>query len=143
MILFANGILMDASFHHIVIDMDNPTEGIQELRPIDALHIKKIKELIKERDPESGIDVVVGVREFFVYNNPDINTGTGYQYLEVSVDSISYVTSGILDPKRKQVHSYLHKALKAVNQLRTMEDSLVIYRITRAPERRVFYIDVG
>ena len=130
-------------FHHIVIDMDRPEDGIQELRPIDALHIKKVKELIKEKDPNSGVEIIVDVKEFFVYNNPDLDSGQGYQYLEIAADTISYVTSGLLDPKRKQVHSYLHKALKAVNQLRTMEDSLVIYRITRAPERRVFYIDVG
>ena len=130
-------------FHHIIIDQDNPQEGIQELRPVDSLHIKKIKELIRQRDPNTGTDVIVGTKEFFLYNNPDVNMGGGFQYLEINLDSISYVTSGILDPKRKQIHSYLHKALKSVNQLRTMEDSLVIYRITRAPERRVFYIDVG
>ena len=103
--------------------------------------MRKVKKLIKEKDVKTGTDLVKGVDEYYVYQDDSLSRTQ--QGLKISKDSICYVTSGVLDPSRKKVVSYLHKALKPVNQLRMMEDSLVIYRLARAPERRIFYIDVG
>ena len=137
-------------YHHLVVDPKRPQEGIQEIRPIDALKIRKVKEIKKEKDPVTGADIVKKVNEYFIYNEDKsggANTYSGGQKnhntVKISPDAISYITSGLLDSSRKRVVSYLHKALKPVNQLRMMEDALVIYRLARAPERRIFYIDVG
>jgi hypothetical protein len=127
-------------YHHLVVDENNLKMGIQEIRPIDAAKIRKVKEVKKTKDASTGASIVEGVNEFYIYQEKPGSTNTG---IKISSDSISYVTSGLLDPSRKRVVSYLHKALKPVNQLRMMEDSLVIYRLARAPERRIFYIDVG
>jgi len=128
-------------FYHKIIDEKNPKRGLVELRPIDPTRIRKVKELIKAKDPKTGADIVTGQKEFYIYQDKNMNKSN--QGLKISPDSICYVTSGVLDPSRKKVLSYLHKALKPINQLRMMEDSLVIYRLARAPERRIFYIDVG
>ena len=128
-------------YYHKIIDEKQPKRGILELRPIDPTRIRKVKEIKEERDPKTGAKVIVGSNEFFIYQ--DRNMNKTQQGLKISPDSICYVTSGVLDSQRKQVLGYLHKALKPVNQLRMMEDSLVIYRLSRAPERRIFYIDVG
>ena len=128
-------------FYHKIIDDKNPKRGIIELRPIDPTRIRKVKELAKDKDPKTGTEIVTGQKEFYVYQ--DKTMGKSNQGLKIAPDSICYVTSGVLDPTRTKVLSYLHKALKPVNQLRMMEDSLVIYRLSRAPERRIFYIDVG
>ena len=128
-------------FYHKIIDEKNPKRGMIELRPIDPTRIRKVKELIKEKDPKTGTEIVTGQSEFYVYQDKNMNKSN--QGLKIAPDSICYVTSGVLDPTRTKVLSYLHKALKPVNQLRMMEDSLVIYRLSRAPERRIFYIDVG
>ena len=128
-------------FYHKIIDDKNPKRGIIELRPIDPTRIRKVKELVKDKDPKTGTEIVTGQKEFYVYQ--DKTMGKSNQGLKIAPDSICYVTSGVLDPTRTKVLSYLHKALKPVNQLRMMEDSLVIYRLSRAPERRIFYIDVG
>jgi len=128
-------------FYHKIIDEKQPKRGIIELRPIDPTRIRKVKELIKNKDPKTGTEIVVGEKEFYIYQDKKMNKSN--QGLKISPDSICYVTSGVLDPTRKKVLSHLHKALKPVNQLRMMEDSLVIYRLSRAPERRIFYIDVG
>ena len=128
-------------FYHKIIDEKNPKRGIIELRPIDPTRIRKVKELVKDKDPKTGTEIVTGQKEFYVYQ--DKTMGNSNQGLKIAPDSICYVTSGVLDPTRTKVLSYLHKALKPVNQLRMMEDSLVIYRLSRAPERRIFYIDVG
>ena len=132
-------------FYHKIIDVKNPMGGIIDLRPIDATQIRKVKELIKDKDPKTGAEIVTGQEEYYIYEKQGIGgngmtSGTG---LKIAPDAITYITSGLLDPTRTQVLSYLHKAVKAVNQLRMMEDSLVIYRLSRAPERRIFYIDVG
>ena len=132
-------------FYHKIIDEKNPKAGIIDLRPIDATQIRKVKELIKDKDPKTGAEIVTGQEEYYIYEKQGIGgngmtSGTG---LKIAPDAITYITSGLLDPTRTQVLSYLHKAVKAVNQLRMMEDSLVIYRLSRAPERRIFYIDVG
>ena len=127
-------------FHHLVLDENNLKAGIQEVRPIDASKIKKVKQIKKKKDPETGATLIERVDEFYIYQEKPGSTNQG---IKITPDSISYVTSGLLDEARKKVVSHLHKALKPINQLRMMEDSLVIYRLARAPERRIFYIDVG
>ncbi len=126
-------------YHHLVVDEARIKEGIQEIRTIDAAKIRKVKEVKHEKDPITGAKVVKEVKEFYIFQE---KAGTN-QGVRLSPDSVSYVSSGLLDPSKKQVVSYLHKSLKPINQLRMMEDSLVIYRLARAPERRIFYIDVG
>ena len=125
--------------HHLVVNESNLKAGIQEIRPIDSSKIRKVKEVKYKKDQKTDAKIVDKVNEFYVYQE---KAGT-QQGVKMSVDSVSYVTSGLLDPSRKRVVSYLHKAIKPINQLRMMEDSLVIYRLARAPERRIFYIDVG
>jgi hypothetical protein len=128
--------------YHIVIDDKNPKKGIQELRYIDPLKLRKVKEVEESKDAKTGATLVKSSQEYFIFMNTsmgDKNT-TG---LKIHRDSIAYCTSGMLDPSRKRILSHIQKAIKPVNQLRMMEDSLVIYRISRAPERRIFYIDVG
>ena len=127
-------------YHHLVVDENNLKAGIQEIRPIDASKIRKVKEIKKKKDPVTGANLVENVNEFYIYQEKPGGMSGG---IKLSNDSVSYVTSGLLDVDRKKVISFLHKALKPVNQLRMMEDSLVIYRLARAPERRIFYIDVG
>ena len=128
-------------YYHKIIDETNPKNGLIELRSIDPTKIRKVRELKKEKDPKTGAEIIVGATEYFIFQNDAL--GVKAQGLKIAKDSITYVTSGLLDPSRKKILSHLHKALKPVNQLRMMEDSLVIYRLARAPERRIFYIDVG
>ena len=128
-------------YYHKIIDESNPKNGLIELRSIDPTKIRKVRELKKEKDPKTGAEIIVGASEYFIFQNDSL--GNKSQGLKIAKDSITYVTSGLLDPSRKRILSHLHKALKPVNQLRMMEDSLVIYRLARAPERRIFYIDVG
>ena len=127
--------------YHIIINESNPKAGIQELRYIDPIQLRKIKEIEEKKDPKTGASVIVKQEEYFLFQNKSLTKAE--QGLKIHPDSILYTTSGMLDPSRKRILSYLHKAIKPVNQLRMMEDSLVIYRISRAPERRIFYIDVG
>lgn len=126
-------------YHHLVVNESNLKSGIQEIRPIDATKIRKVKEITYKKDPKTGAKLVDKVNEFYIYQDKG-GASTG---IKLTPDSISYVTSGLLDTSKKRVLSYLQKAIKPVNQLRMMEDSLVIYRLARAPERRIFYIDVG
>jgi hypothetical protein len=128
-------------FYHIVIDDKNPKDGIKELRPIDPLKIRKVRQVIEDKDPVTGAKLVKGHNEYYVYQ--DVIQGKTNQGLKINKDAIIYVTSGLMDQTSRKVLSYLYKAIKPVNQLRMMEDSLVIYRLARAPERRIFYIDVG
>ena len=128
-------------YYHKIIDEANPKNGIIELRSIDPTKIRKVRELKKEKDPKTGAEIIVGSTEYFIFQNESL--GSKAQGLKIAKDAVTYVTSGLLDPSRKKILSHLHKALKPVNQLRMMEDSLVIYRLARAPERRIFYIDVG
>ena len=135
-------------FYHKVIDTKNPRKGVSELRWIDSTKIKKVREIQKEPDPKTAVDMIKKVDEYFVYNDKGIQQaglgGTGAnQGIKIAKDSITYVPSGLIDGNSGRVMSYLHKAIKPVNQLRMIEDALVIYRISRAPERRIFYIDVG
>ena len=126
-------------YFHLVANESNLKAGIQEIRPIDAAKIRKVKEVKHKKDPVTGAKIVERVKEFYIYQE---KAGTN-QGVKLSPDAVSYTSSGLLDPSKRQVVSYLHKALKPINQLRMMEDSLVIYRLARAPERRIFYIDVG
>jgi hypothetical protein len=126
--------------YHIIVD-DNLKLGIKELRYIDPTKLRKVKEIEEEEDPKTGAKLIKSQKEFFIFQ--DNAMGKYNQGLKIQPDAIAYATSGMLDSSRKRILSYLHKAIKPVNQLRMMEDSLVIYRISRAPERRIFYIDVG
>ena len=127
-------------YHHLIVDENNPTAGIQEIRYIDTVKIRKVKQVKKKKDPISGATLVDRVNEFYIYQEKPGSQASG---VKLTLDSVSYCTSGLLDEHRKKIISYLHKALKPITQLRMMEDSLVIYRLARAPERRMFYIDVG
>jgi hypothetical protein len=127
--------------YHVIIDDKNPKNGIKELRYIDPTKLRKIKEVEEEKDPKTGANVIKKESEYFLFQ--DVAMGKSNQGIKIHPDSIIYCTSGVLDASRRRILSYLQKAIKPVNQLRMMEDSLVIYRISRAPERRIFYIDVG
>jgi len=127
-------------FHHLVVQESNPKAGIQDVRLLDASKIRKVRNVTYKKDPKTNVKIVDNVEEFYLYEEKPGQQGNAVKF---SNDSISYVSSGLLDETKKKVVSYLHKALKPINQLRMMEDSLVIYRLARAPERRIFYIDVG
>ena len=128
-------------YHHLVVDEKNEKLGIQDIRFVDALKMRKVKVVKKKKDPLTNADIIEKVDEYYIYQ--DTPGGQQRDAVKFTSDSISYVTSGLLDETRKRVVSHLHKVIKPVNQLRMMEDSLVIYRLARAPERRIFYIDVG
>ena len=138
-------------YYQKIIDEKNPKRGIIELRQIDPRKIRKVREIKKDKDQKSGVDLIKSIEEFFIYNEKGINYQPNYstattganQGIKISLDSISYIPSGLNDSEKNVVLSYLHKAIKPVNQLKMMEDALVIYRLARAPERRIFYIDVG
>ena len=142
-------------YYHKVIDVAKPTEGIQELRYIDPLKIKKMREVKKKPAPGGGDKAKVlnygDVNEYYLYNPKGVFNhkaavslaGNDQLGVKIAPDAITFCTSGLMDMNQNLPLSYLHKALKAVNQLRMIEDSLVIYRMSRAPERRIFYIDVG
>ena len=135
-------------FYHKIIDKKQPRKGITELRYIDPVKIKKVREVEKEKDNKTGVELVKKAVEYYVYSekghNPNMSGGqSNGQGLKIAADAITYCPSGIIDSNNGRVMSYLHKAIKPVNQLRMIEDALVIYRISRAPERRIFYIDVG
>ena len=128
-------------YYHIMIDENDPKRGVVELRSLDATKIKKVKHVKQERttDPTK---VKVNITPVYNYNEAGLDKRSS-QGLVISGDSIAYTTSGLLNPQKNTVMSYLHKAIKPLNQLRMVEDAVVIYRISRAPERRIFYIDVG
>ena len=138
-------------YFHVIINEEQPRLGIQELRYIDPRKIRKVREV--RRKPKGQVTVIAKQNEYFVYNernflpaggNAGLPLDTGAtQGVKISVDSIVHVTSGLMDKNNSFVYSYLQKAIRPLNQLRTLEDATVIYRISRAPERRIFYIDVG
>jgi hypothetical protein len=157
--IYRNWYVDGRLYYHKVIDLKNPHNGIQELRYIDALKMRYVRQQKKDKKAESLVRrsnnednfTFPEIEEYFLYNpkgntvssatltnNSSANSGTRF-----SRDSITYCTSGLVDRNKGTVLSYLHKSIKAVNQLRMIEDSLVIYRLSRAPERRIFYIDVG
>ena len=132
-------------YYHKMVDTKNTKVGIQGLRPIDPQKIRKIREVDKKKDEKTGVEVIKKTDEYYIFNDQGFdksgnNTG---QTVKINSDAITHITSGLLDYNQKVVVGYLHKAMKSVNQLRMLEDALVIYRISRAPERRIFYIDVG
>lgn len=139
-------------FFHKVIDTKNPKQGITDVRYIDPRKIKKVREIIKEKDPKSQVEFIKKIDEYFLYNEKGVihqkstlqnDYTTSSNALKITKDAICFVPSGLVDQDKNIGLSYLHKAIRPANQLRMMENALVIYRITRAPERRVFYVDVG
>ena len=133
-------------YYHIIIDRDNPIEGIKELRYIDPRKLRKVREIKKKKDERTGVDAMMVINEYYIFNDK-VTTGSSSSFgpvgVRITTDSIISVVSGLMDSRRAVVLSYLHKAIKPLNQLRMIEDATVIYRISRAPERRIFYIDVG
>lgn len=131
---------IDGRINYYAIFGEDPKEGIQELRYIDSRKIKKIKNIKKSKN-KTGVDVITDIEEYYIYNDKGISD-TNSVGIKFKPDSIISANSGFVDKNTGMVLSYLHKAMKIVNQLKYIEDAIVIYRITRAPERRIFYIDV-
>jgi len=133
-------------FYHIIVDKTNPTQGIKELRYVDPRKLRKIREIKKRKDQTTGVDIMDVVNEYYIFNDK-VTTGSSSSFgpvgVRITTDSILSIVSGLMDSRRAVVLSYIHKAIKPLNQLRMIEDATVIYRISRAPERRIFYIDVG
>jgi ATP-dependent Clp protease ATP-binding subunit ClpB len=154
--LFRRWYIDGRMYYHIIINPDDPRVGIQEIRYIDPRKIRKVREVVRTRAAED-INILVNqvVTEYFIYNDKGFSPQTALNYslpfdpslstgaIKIAVDAIVHVTSGLMDPNNKLVYSYLQKAIKPLNQLRILEDATIIYRISRAPERRIFYIDVG
>ena len=137
-------------YYHKLIDESSKRKGITEVRYIDPKFIKKVREIDKTRPNPSSPVLVKNVKEWFLYNEAGVypvfgtgSSGNQGEGMRISPDAIAYVTAGIYNPTTNQVYGHLQKAIKPTNQLRMIEDSVVIYRISRAPERRIFYIDVG
>ena len=161
--IYRNWYIDGRLYYHKVIDMKNPHEGIQELRYIDAMKMRYIRQQKKKPNDQTRLaNINKGsdnpmeyefpeIEEYFMYNpkssyptaSPATAGGGGQSGIKFSKDSITYCSSGLVDRNKGSTLSYLHKAIKSLNQLRMIEDSLVIYRLSRAPERRIFYIDVG
>jgi hypothetical protein len=157
--IYRNWYVDGRLYYHKVIDLKNPHEGIQELRYIDPMKMRYVRQQKKSEKDKYRLSNIntdnpmdfefPEIEEYFVYNpkmtypssNPSSLGGTAG--IKMSKDSITYCTSGLVDRNKGSTLSYLHKAIKSLNQLRMIEDSLVIYRLSRAPERRIFYIDVG
>ena len=157
--IYRNWYIDGRIYYHKIIDLKNPQEGIQELRYIDAMKMRYVRQQKKKKNDASAVVRLQSnnpmdydfpeIEEYFIYNpkstyptgNP-MQTGAS-QGIKIARDAITYCTSGLVDRNKGSTLSYLHKAIKSINQLRMIEDSLVIYRLSRAPERRIFYIDVG
>ena len=158
--IYRNWYVDGRIYYHKVIDLKNPQDGIQELRYIDAMKMRYIRQQ-KKQDKDKALQAINNPRaegqlqmpeieEYFIYNpkgnsntSPVGQRSTNQSGIKIAKDAISYCTSGLVDRNKGTTLSYLHKAIKSLNQLRMIEDSLVIYRLSRAPERRIFYIDVG
>ena len=155
--IFRNWYIDGRLYYHKVIDLDNPRDGIQELRYIDALKVKYVRQM-KKKDintpslitpQDKKLAITPELDEYFEYNptggsNKSYSPTNGVQgSIKIAKDAVTYCTSGLVDRNKHITLSWLHKGIKALNQLRMIEDSLVIYRMSRAPERRIFYIDVG
>ena len=145
--LFKRWYIDGRIYFQVIVDEKSPRDGIQELRYIDPRKIRKVREIQKDKDPKTGAQIIKSVAEYYVYNDRGTTTQTYTaqvnQGVRIAPDSIVNVNSGLMDAKNTFVISYIHKAIKPLNQLRMIEDAVVIYRISRAPERRIFYIDVG
>jgi len=159
--IYRNWYIDGRIYYHKVIDLKNPHEGIKELRYIDAMKMRYIRQNKKKDNKNLPVSAqrfsndnpmdydFPEIEEYFIYNpkgdqpTGNINSTGPSQGIKMAKDSITYCTSGLVDRNKGNTLSYLHKAIKSLNQLRMIEDSLVIYRLSRAPERRIFYIDVG
>ena len=136
-------------YYHIIIDEARPAEGIKELRYIDPRKIRKVREVTKKKDSNTEAVIQNTKKEYYIYNERGLNYGSkvisqlGTTGVRINPDSIIQVVSGLMDKNNTMVLSYLHPAIKPMNQLRALEDSSLIYHLSRAPERRIFYIDVG
>ena len=141
--IFKNWYVDGRIYYHIMIDDQKPKEGIQEVRYIDPRKIKKVRAEKRKTAQQVSDKNVIAKRynEYFIYSPKGVSAGN--QGVKISTDSIAYCHSGLLDQKNSMVLSHIHKAIKPLNQLRMLEDATVIYRLARAPERRIFYIDVG
>jgi hypothetical protein len=128
-------------YYHIILDEKNPKAGIAELRYVDPRKIRRIKNIEKSKNA-NGVEINKVVDEYYLYNDKGITEQTT-QGVKLTLDSVIHAPSGLVDANTGMMLSNLHKAIKPVNQLKMIEDAVVIYRISRAPERRVFYIDVG
>ena len=162
--IYRNWYIDGRLYYHKVIDLKNPQDGIKELRYIDALKMRYVRQSVNKGTKNNNQKTLNGIsenpmdyefpeiEEYFIYNpssqspigtvNSRVSTQTSGG-IKISRDAVSYCTSGLVDRNKGTTLSYLHKAIKSLNQLRMIEDSLVIYRLSRAPERRIFYIDVG
>ena len=156
--IYRNWYIDGRIYYHKIIDLKNPQDGIQELRYIDAMKMRHVRQEKKKpgdkyKVSNTGDDPMdyefPEIEEYFIYNQKgiyptgNINAKGPSQGVKIAKDAITYCTSGLVDRNKGSTLSYLHKAIKSLNQLRMIEDSLVIYRLSRAPERRIFYIDVG
>jgi Bacteriophage T4-like portal protein (Gp20) len=136
-------------FYQVQIDETNPKLGIRGLVYLDPRKIRKVRTVVKEKDPRTGIEFVKSTADFYVFNDKALAAGNMVMSspvdasVKIAEDAVININSGLMDVSRNMVLSYLHKAIKPLNQLRMIEDAVVIYRLSRAPERRVFYIDVG
>ena len=139
--IFRNWYIDGRVYFHLLVDEANPKKGIVELRPIDPRKIRKIKNVKKEKNAK-GVEIVKDIEEYYLYNDKGI-TEASIQGIKLPLDAVVYTPSGLVDANTQMTIGHLHKAIKIVNQLKMMEDALVIYRISRAPERRIFYVDVG
>ena len=128
-------------YYQILFDESNVKAGVAELRFIDPRKIRRIKNIRKEKN-STGVEVVKTIEEFYLYNDKGMSEQST-QGVKLPLDSVVHCPSGVIDSNNGLVLSHLHKAIKPVNQLKMIEDALVIYRISRAPERRIFYVDVG
>lgn len=129
--------------YHKMVDINHPELGIVELRNIDPRKIKKVIQTTPVRDQRTGVETFGASSEYYVFSPRGFTDSSSNTGIKIATDAITYVTSGVRDPLNKMVLSHLHKAIKPINQLRALEDATVIYTLVRAPERRVFYIDVG
>ena len=141
--LFRRWYIDGRLFYHVIVDEGNMSRGIEEVRYIDPRRIRKIREIQKGKDVGTGVEVVKRTNEYYLYNERGVIGAHSNLGTKIAVDSVVNVNSGLMDAKRTMVLSYLHKAIKPMNQLRMVEDATVIYRLSRAPERRIFYVDVG
>ena len=137
--IFRRWYIDGKGYYHMIFDPANNKKGIIEMRPIDAAKIKKIAKVDKETDKKTGVKKIKSVKEVFIYREKPADASA----IEIAPEAICYYPSGLYDASRQRAISYLQKAIKPLNQLRMVEDATVIYRLSRAPERRIFYVDVG
>jgi hypothetical protein len=147
-------------YYHVLVDEKKPQKGILEVRYVDPRNIKKVREVKKEKDKSTGVTIEKVINEYYMYspsgflkrtgsltgstmNSYGSSGSTSAEGVKIARDAVVYCTSGYQSLDNKLILSYLQKAIRPLNQLRSLEDSLVIYRISRAPERRIFYVDVG